>query len=221
MTLAKVLIFTALPALFATGADKGIFDLPVTRVRMLRSQPGDLHIGTEGVTFRSSDGKTTITIAMKDLREADLADPHALRFETYKVQKWKPIQRREFTFRAEPDAPVEELAQFLSARVHRPVVGHYSAISQFQVAAYHRRTLGGTDGTLEIGQDSIRFVSDRPADSRTWLYRDIETIGKPDSFRFRVTTNRETYILELTDELPETAYELAWSKVYNLERSSR
>jgi hypothetical protein len=26
------------------------------------------------------------------------------------------------------------------------------------------------------------------------LYRDIETIGRPDSFRFRVTTNRETYV---------------------------
>jgi hypothetical protein len=221
MTLAKILVLTALPALLATGADKGIFDLPVTRVRMLRNQPGDLHIGTQGVTFRSSDGKTTITIAMKDLREADVADPHALRFETYEVQKWKAIQRREFTFRAEPDAPVEELAQFLAARVHRPVVGHYSAVSQFQIAAYHRRTLGGTDGTLEIGQDSIRFVSDKLADSRTWRYRDIETIGKPDSFRFRVTTNRETYILELKDDLPETAYELAWSKVYNLERSSR
>ena len=48
MTLPKVLIFTALPALLATGADKGIFDLPVTRVRMLRSQPGDLHIRHAG-----------------------------------------------------------------------------------------------------------------------------------------------------------------------------
>jgi hypothetical protein len=221
MTLAKFVVLTVLPALLATGADKGIFDLKVTRVRILRSQPGDLHIDTEGVTFRSSDGKTTITIALKDLREADVANPHSLRFETYEVQKWKPIERRAYTFRAQPDAPVEELARFLAARVHRPVVGHYAGASQFRVAAYHRRPLAGADGTLEIGQDSIRFVSDKPADSRTWLYRDIETIGRPDSFRFRVTTNRETYILELKDELPETAYELAWSKVYNLERSSR
>jgi hypothetical protein len=221
MTLAKVLVLTALPALLATGADKGIFNLKVTRVRMLRNQPGDLHIDNEGVTFKSTAGNTTVKIPMKDLREADVADPHALRFETYQVQKWKPIERREFTFRAEPDAPVEVLAQFLAARVHRPVVGHYAEASQFQVAAYHRRTLAGADGTLEIGQDSIRFVSDRPADSRTWLYRDIETIGKPDSFRFRVTTNRETYILELKAELPEAAYQFAWSKVYNLERSGR
>jgi len=206
----------------AGGApERNVFDLKVDRARMLRNQAGDLHIDAEGATFRSSDGKTTVTIPMKDLREADVADAHALRFETYEVQKWKPIERREFTFRAGPDAPIEELAQFLAGRVHRPVLGHYATTSQFQVSAYHRRMLGGTDGTLEIGQDSIRFVSDKPADSRTWLYRDIETIGRPDSFRLRVTTNRETYVLELKAELPEAAYQLAWTKVYNFERSGR
>src|SRR6266852_2462307 len=169
MRLIRVLSLTVLVAGLAAGAaEKDVFDLKVERVRILRNQRGDLHIDAEGVKFRSSDGKTTVTIPMKDLREADVADPHALRFETYEVRKWKPMERREFTFRAEPGAPVEELAQFLAARVHRPVVGHYDAASQFRVAAYHRRTLGGTDGTLEIGEEAIRFVSDKPADSRTW-----------------------------------------------------
>ena len=223
MKFPRVLALLLLPTLLtAEAANKDVFDLKVERVKMLRNQPGELHLDAEGVTFRSSDGKTTVTIPMKDLREADVADPRALRFETYEVQKWKPMERREYTFRAEPDAPVEELAQFLAAHVHRPVVGHYgaghdSAATPFEVAAYHKRTLGGTDGTLEIGQDSIRFVSDKPSDSRTWLYRDIETIGRPDSFRFRVTTSRETYVLELKSELPEAAYQFAWNRVYKVE----
>jgi hypothetical protein len=217
-----ILALVVLPTLFAAEApDKGVFDLKVERVRLLRNQSGDLHIDTEGVTFRSSDGKTTITIPMKDLREADVADPRALRFETYEVQKWKPMERREFTFRAQQDASVEELAQFLAARVHRPVVGHYMETSQFQVPAFHRRLRTGTNGILQIGEDSIQFASDKPADSRTWLYRDIETVGRPDSFRFRVTTNRETYVIELKSELPEAAYQFAWSKVYDLERSGK
>jgi hypothetical protein len=219
MTLARILVLTLLAPFLAACAGNGAFDLKVTRVRMIRNQRGDLHIDAAGVTFRSSDGKTIVTIPIQDLRETDVADPHALRFETYEVHKWKPVERREFIFRAGPDAPVEDLARFLAARVHRPVLGHYSAASQFQVAAYHRRAFGGTDGMLEIGEGSIRFVSDKPADSRTWLYRDIETIGKPDSFRFRVTTNRETYVLELKAELPEAAYLLAWRQVYRIERS--
>jgi hypothetical protein len=222
MTLMRVVLVTFLLALLLIAApDNETFDLKVTRVRTLRSQPGDLRINTKGITFQSRDGKTTITIPIGDLREADVADPHALRFGTYEVLKWKPMERREYTFRAQLDAPVEELARFLTERVHHPVVGYYPEGSHFQVAAYHRRMLNGTNGILKIGEASIQFVSDKPADSRTWLYRDVETIGRPDSFRFRVTTNRETYVLELKDNLPEAVYEFAWSKVYHLERSSK
>src|SRR5438034_10994959 len=191
MTIARVLVLMV-AALVAGATERDVFDLKVERVRILRNQPGDLHIDAQGITFQSVDGKTSIMIPMQDLREADVADPHSLRFETYEVQKWKPIERREYSFRAEPEAPVEDLAQFLASSVHRPVVGHYASASNFRVPAYHRRARGGTNGTLEIGEDSIRFVSEKPADSRTWVYRDIETIGRPDSFRFRVTTNRET-----------------------------
>src|SRR3954447_17278703 len=114
MKFAGVLALLGLSTLLAAeSAGKEVFDLKVERVRMLRNQPGDLHIDAQGVTFRSSDGKTAVTILMKDMREADVADPHALRFETYEVQKWKPMERREYTFRGKSDAPVEELAQFL------------------------------------------------------------------------------------------------------------
>ena len=222
MTLFRAFAFTALVPLFAVAAPKnGVFDLKVTRVRTLRDQPGDLHIDAQGIAFRSADGKTSITIAMKDLRDVDVADAHVLRFGTYEVQKWKPVERVEYTFRAPPDTSVEDLGNFLTAHVQRTVVGHYPEESQFQAAAYHRRVRTGTSGVLKVGLESIQFVSDKPADSRTWLYRDIETIGRPDSFRFRVTTNRETYVLELKEDLPEAAYELAWSKIYNLERNGK
>jgi len=217
MTLMRLLALTLMHAVFVIGAPgEDVFDLEVSRSRVPRDQPGTLHIDSQGVTFQSRDGKTRITISLRDLREVDVADPHALRFETYEVSKWKPIERREYKFRAQPDAPVEDLARFLTGRVHRPVVGHYAQGSQFKIAAYHRRTLQGTSGLLEIGESAIQFVSDKPADSRTWLYRDIETIGRPDSFRFRVTTNRETYVLELKEDLPEAAYNFAWSRVYRV-----
>src|SRR5882724_1625667 len=124
MTLVRVLSLAVLVAELAAGAtEKDVFDLKVERTRILHNQLGDLHIDAHGITFRSSDGKTTITISMQDLREADVADPHSLRFKTYEVQKWEPAKRHEYTFHAHPDAPVKEMALFLSSRVHRPVVG--------------------------------------------------------------------------------------------------
>lgn len=222
MNLTRIIGVLALAARFAAAQNvPDAFDLKVERVRILKNQPGELHIDGQGISFRSRDGKTKISIPIDELRQADVADPLALRFQAYEVQKWKPIERREYEFRATEEAPVETLAQFLAARIHRPVVGHYASTSKFQVPGFHRSTRRGAHGTLEIGDSAIRFVSDKPADSRTWLYRDIETIGRPDSYRFRVTTNRETYVVELKSVLPEEAYEFAWSKVYSLERSSR
>ena len=219
MKLARCLIVVGVQ--LGLAAQQQEFDLKVERVRPLRDQPGDLHIDAQGITFRSTDGKTTVMIQMRDLREASVADPRGLRFETYDVDKWKPIERRGYTFCAQTDAPLDSLAQFLTARLHRPVVGHYWQRALFEVPAYHRRAFGGSNGTLRIGEESIQYLSDQPADARTWLYRDIETIGRPDSFRFRVTTSRETYVVELKDELPEGAYESAWGRVYGLEKSSK
>ena len=221
MTFVRVFALTLVPLFVMAAPEKSVFDLKVTRVRTLRDQPGDLHVDSQGVEFRSADGKTSIAIPMKDLRDVSVADAHALHFGTYEVQKWRPVERVEYTFRAPPDTSVEELGDFLTAHVHRTVVGHYPEESQFQAAAYHRRVRAGASGLLKIGPESIQFVSDKPADSRTWLYRDIETIGRPDSFRFRVTTNRETYVLELKEDLPEAAYEFAWRRIYNLERSGK
>ena len=226
----KVFVLTLLPvwlpwAPAVAASEAETFDLKVTLVRTLRDKPGDLHIDSKGIAFRSSDGKINVAITLQDLRQVSVADARELRFETYEVEKWKPrlneMDRREYTFRAPPDAPVEAIAQFLTGRVHRPIIGHYKEGSQFRVPAFHRSGFRGTSGTLEIGDDSIQYVSEKPADSRTWLYRDIETIGRPDAFRFRVTTNRETYVLELKDDLAEAAFELAWSKVYSLERRVR
>src|SRR5439155_22272229 len=122
MTFIRILNFILLIAFAAAAVERDAFDLKVERVRMLRNQPGDLHIDAQEVRFRSSDSKTSIAIPMQDLREADVADPHHLRFETYDVEKWKPMERRQYSFRGGPDAPVEEIARFLTARLHRPVV---------------------------------------------------------------------------------------------------
>src|SRR5258706_3144617 len=112
MTLLRVLLSVLAPALLALPAPPEVFDLTVDRVRTLPDQPGDLHIDDQGVTFRSKDGKTNVTIKMQDLRDVDVADAHALRFGTYEVQKWKPVERVEYTFRAPPDTSVEDLGKF-------------------------------------------------------------------------------------------------------------
>ncbi len=189
------------------------FDLPATWVRHGRDRAGDLHIDSTGVQFRSKDGKAAITVTMSNLRTVSVADPKALQFETYAISKWNPADRTAYTFRVAPEVPLEDLARFFTDRLNRPVVGHYEQSARFQIPAFHRGIRRGTTGILAIGDSAITFVSEKPADSRTWLYRDIETIGQPDAYRFRVTTARETCVLELKRELSDEAYRFAWERV--------
>jgi hypothetical protein len=212
------LFFLALAAQIHGGAlENDGFRLRATMIHLFRDAAGTLYIGPEAISFRSDDGKTKLDLPLLEVREADVSDARKLRFSLYDVRKWEPLARREFVFRAPPDTPVEDIARMLSASMRRPVVGHYAGVSNFSVAAFHKRTLKGTSGTLEIGADAIRYVSQQADDSRTWRYRDIQTIGSPDPYRFRVTTTRETYILELKDQLPDGAFQMAWERVYSME----
>ena len=192
----------------AIGSGQETFDMKVERVRVLRKTRGDLHVDIHGVTFRSDDKKTEIQIPLANLRRVDVADPKALHFELF--------ERREYTFRGLADAPVAALARFFAAHTARPVSGHYAESSIFRIPAYHRRRITGTYGMLEIGAESIQYVSKSASDSRTWLYRDIETIGRPYALQFRVSAGKETYVLELQERMPQAAYDLAWNNVYGI-----
>jgi hypothetical protein len=193
------------------------FQFAVWHVRPLwPDERGQLDIGASGVSYQSDDGKTSLRIVWEDVREADVSDPKAIRLETYDRLKRKAGERRAYTFRLRDGEHSDELARFLSARLSAPVLGSYATPepARFTIAAYHRHALGGAHGKLEIGPESVRFVTEKTADSRTWLYRDIQTIGNSDPFHFRLSTYAETYMLDLEERLTREAYDYAWERVY-------
>jgi len=194
------------------------FHYSVSRERRLgRDEPGELQIDGSGVSYQSANGKTKIQLAFEDIREAGVSDPNEIHVETYDRLRRKAGERREFRFRLRGEKHGEDLAQFLSRRLARPVKGSYAAMTPaaFSIPAYHRHALRGVAGRLEVGPDAVRFVAVKPADSRTWLYRDIESIGNSDPFHFRLSTYAETYMFDLKQRLPPEAYEYAWERVYS------
>jgi len=202
----------------ALAADS--FKFPVARVRPLwPDEPGQLEIGAAGISYQSANGKTKVHAAMDDIREADVADPKIIHIETYDRLRRKLGERREYTFRLLEGTHGEDLAQFFSQRIPRPVEGFYTtAPPAFTIRAYHRHALRGVPGQLEIGPQAIRFVAEKPADSRTWLYRDLDSIGNSDPFHLRVSTGAETYMFDLKERLKPEAYDFAWQKVFEASR---
>ncbi|PYT32243.1 MAG: hypothetical protein DMG57_02555 [Acidobacteria bacterium] len=198
------------------------FDYAVMRLRPLhRAEPGRLKIDGSGVSYESDNGQTKRQLTFENIREADVSDPKLVRIETYDILKRRIGGRREYAFRLREGTHDEDLARFLSAQVKRPVAGVYqvSAPPVFTAPVYHRHLLGGVHGKLEIGPEAIRFVAEKPADSRTWPYRDIESIGNADPFHFRVSTYSETYMFDVKERLAPEAYEYAWQRVCGVKDS--
>lgn len=208
----------------ATGASvpPPHFDFSVVRVRspvglpLPKKERGRLIFSDSGAIYRSQNGRMSIEIPYANIREADVSDPRTIRIETYDILKRNPLSHRSHEFRLDEDHG-SDLAKFLAERLKRPVIGTYDVGGEgrFSVPAYHRHLFGGAHGLLEIGPNGIQFKAETKADSRTWLYRDIQTIGSSGPFNFRISTESETYNFDLKQRLPEGAYELAWSKLYN------
>lgn len=212
----KLIIGLTVPCLLTAAEDT--FRYAVVRATPLRGEHGRLEISKAGVSYRSANGKTAIHIAAADIREADLSDPAIVRITTYDILKRRLTGHRTHTFRLLDGKHEESLTRFLVDTLDRPVVGAYGAAEEggFEIPAYHRHRLGGCNGKLQIGSNSIRFVTGNKTDSRTWLYRDIETIGSMAPFHFRVSTLVEAYNFDLKERLAADAYQLAWYRLYGL-----
>ena len=217
MSLLKTIVWLMLVS--AAGAEASDrFEFTVFRDHLPRKEAGRLVISLAGVSYRSDHSKTAIDIPLLNVFQADVSDPKVIRIETYDIVKRELLGRQAHVFRLRGSVHDERLARFLSTALQRPVIGAFlpAPPPEASIRAYHRHRLGGCHGTIQIDAEAIRFVSDRPEDSRTWLYRDLETLGTMNPFHFRVSTLAETFNFDLKERLPEAAYDLAVRRVYSL-----
>ena len=193
------------------------FRFEVVRDKFLRDESGQLTFADTGITYQSDNGKTSLQLAYEDVRKVDVSRPNVIRLQTYDRLKRKFTGRRSYKFRLREDAVNSKLARFLAERLARPVVGAYELAgdSGWEIPAYHRHRLRGCHGVLRIAEEGIQFLTENLVDSRTWLYRDVESIGNSDPFKLRVTSFAETYMFDLKEKLPEESYRLTWKRIHN------
>ncbi|MBN9657119.1 MAG: hypothetical protein J0H49_03020 [Acidobacteria bacterium] len=218
--LKAIVLLSLVSAVGAHAADS--FEFSVFRDHLPRKEAGRLRISDDGVSFQSANQKTKIDVPLLNIFQVDVSDPKVIRIETYDILKQKLLGRQVHAFRLVNSVHDDALARFLSKALPRPVIGAFGPAPQPEavIRAYHRHRLGGCHGTIRIDSDSIRFLSDRPEDSRTWLYRDLAAIGTMNPFHFRVSTLAETFNFDLKERLSETAYDLAARRVYSLPSTS-
>ena len=203
--------------MLAAGAQQliGEFRYTVRRDKLWGGETGVLTIGEEGIAYASENGKTVIDLPYQDIRKIDVADRETVGIWAYERSAKRLTLRRKVEFELLDGTLSNELPQFLSDRLERPVLASMAEEpTGVRIAAYHRHVLGGCNGTLVLGTDAVHFVSEEPKHDRSWPFEDIETIGSSDPFNLRITTFAETYNFDLKERLPEESYRDLWLRVF-------
>src|SRR5262245_5010875 len=107
------------------------FEYEVYQVKHLRrDQPGHLVINDAGISYRSNDVKSKFSLMFRDIKTADLSEGSLIRIEMYDRTKWRLGHEKMLIFRLREGVHGEDLAQFLSAHLSRPVIGAYEVTSE-------------------------------------------------------------------------------------------
>jgi len=130
---------------------------------------------------------------------------------------------RAFHFRA--DGGLQDAAGFLAAKLDRRLVVGLpekpaGILAEFPVK--HLRSLGGDNGTLVFGEETVTFTSQDKAESRAWRYQDVESIATSGRDQLSITTyerqrfhyaTRRVFNFQLKQPISEDTFNVLWRKV--------
>jgi hypothetical protein len=149
----------------------------------------------------------------EDIQELRLA-PESIYILTYKDSKLRLGADRGYAFIGK--IPAEELYALLRERMDQRFVAALSQTSgtvSWSLPVKHLRPVGGSEGTLAFGADAIVYSTPAQAESRTWRYSDIESIGSSGPFQLTITTLEKGFNFQLKQPITEARYNQLWLQI--------
>jgi hypothetical protein len=194
---------------------------------------GTLRIGAESIVFteQSKNGKHAREWAYSDIQQLSLSDAE-LRILTYEDQKWQLGRDRDFVFDHLPEGLVQQVYPLFTRNLDQRFIAELSepvVHVLWQAGAKLRHGLGGSQGDLLIGDDSIIYQAKAQGESRTWRFEDIDNIATAGPFDLAITTLERSdwrhagpteFRFELKQALSEDRYNELWRRIYRF-RSRR
>ena len=201
------------------------------RVPFKADDRGTLTIDNTGVSFlqRQKDDKQTKHSRVwhwdyQDIQQLKVA-PKTLTVLTYKDNKWKLGEDREYNFEVISKNTFEETYVLLKNRLDQRFVAgvpESPASVLWELPAKHRFRFGGDEGVLQVGASEIAYKSAKKGESRTWRYEDIDNIASSGPFDLTITTfeqakrdygSRKQFNFELKQRLDEKRYDDLWLRL--------
>ena len=226
-----VSLLVALLAIAPVGAAELSYE--VRHHRLLENHAGVLTIGEKGVGYQQvlSDGKgrkhpklESVQFDYQDIQELWVS-LDKLVLVTYKDRKWLLGVDKEFEFFLPKGQSFDAAYTMLKDKLDRRFVAAV-ADSQpgmlWEIPVKLLGTIQGSEGILQVGSDRIVYKTDRPRQSRTWRYQDIENVSTSDRYQLTITTyerakshygSTKGFNFQLKQPLEEKRFDALWERL--------
>lgn len=187
---------------------------------------GTLRVTIDSISFVEPGNKHEHSREWKynDIQQLSLSNDE-LRMLTYEDQKREFGRDREYVFDQLPKDLAPTLYSMFATRLDQrfiPELADPAIQPKWQVGAKLRHGLGGSEGTLLVGDDRIAYKTDAAGESRTWRFSDIESISKSGPFEFTITSLERSgwrhsgpteFRFQLKEPLAESRYNELWRNI--------
>lgn len=222
-------IETAIGALLIFGAAPSLAQPFTYQVRHRHGRGGaigTLRVTLDSISFEEPGKKHEHSHEWKynDIQQLSLSADE-LRILTYEDQKWQFGRDREYVFDQLPEDLPATLYPMFSVRLDQrfiPELADPAIQPKWQVAVKLRHGLGGSNGTLLVGDDRIVYKSETAGESRTWRFTDIESISMSGPFELSITSLERSgwrhsgpteFRFQLKEPVAENRYNELWRKI--------
>ena len=228
-------LLVALLAVVPAGAAELTYE--VRHHRAMKNHEGVLTISENGVAYqqvvpekkRKANPKKppkleSVQFDYQDIQELWVSSD-SLRLVTYKDRKWLLGVDKEFDFFLPKGKSFDSAYAMLKDKLDRRFV---AAVADAQPAVLWQLpvklmgVLQGSEGVLQVGQDRIVYKTDRPHQSRTWRYQDIENVSTSDRYQLTFTTyehakthygSMKGFNFQLKQPLDDKRFEMLWKRL--------
>ena len=181
----------------------------------LKSMPGDLVFGEQGVEFRPVKG-SALRWSFTEVKTVDLHAPRRLSLTSYENRGWHRGGDRKFRFELNTAVPPSVGAELVQ-RVGKPAINgdpDPRAPSFATLPARHWTRTGGSNGILRFRDDGIDYVTTGGQGGRSWRWADIQTLANPTPYQLRVGAYLETFDFELKQPMSPDLFDRLWDHAY-------
>ena len=187
---------------------------------------GQLTVDDKGIAFESASKKGhRWRWGYLDLQQVKVLDDGEVSVLTYADNKWRLGADREFHFLVADKQFAAQVSPLLESRLERRFVSGLAARpgkALWELPAKHLLRFSGSEGTLAAAEDRIVYRTDRPGESRTWLFSDIDHISKTSPDQLTITTHERArshygslkeFNFQLKQPLAEDRYDELWKRL--------